>query len=75
MDGISYNYDIYIYIYIIWYNTHSILISGNSEGSKKLPDDGRLLQKHVGASIYNKLVVKFSAYYWLFILLLKHLFS
>jgi hypothetical protein len=28
-----------------------ICISGNSDGSKKLPDDGRLLPKHVGASI------------------------
>jgi hypothetical protein len=26
-------------------------ISSNSDGSKKLPDDGRLLPKHVGASI------------------------
>jgi hypothetical protein len=33
------------------YTTHSIYISSNSEGSKKLPDDGRLLPKHVGASI------------------------
>jgi hypothetical protein len=31
------------------YTTHSICISSNSEGSKKLPDDGRLLPKHVGA--------------------------
>jgi hypothetical protein len=30
----------------------------NSEGSTKLPDDGRLLQKHVGASIENKVVVQ-----------------
>jgi hypothetical protein len=27
-----------------------ICISGNSEGSNKLPDDGRLVPKHVGAS-------------------------
>jgi cytochrome c oxidase assembly factor CtaG len=33
------------------YTTHSICISGNSERSKKLPDDSRLLLKHVGASI------------------------
>jgi hypothetical protein len=33
-------------------------ISGNSEGSKKLPDDGRLLPKHVAASIYNKGMVQ-----------------
>jgi hypothetical protein len=33
------------------YTTHLICISSNSEGSKKLPDDGRLLPKHVGASI------------------------
>jgi hypothetical protein len=31
------------------YTTHPIFISGNSEGSKKPPDDGRLLPKHVGA--------------------------
>jgi hypothetical protein len=36
-------------------------ISGNSDGSKKLPDDGRLLSKHVGASILNKGMVQFSA--------------
>jgi hypothetical protein len=29
--------------------------------SKKLPDDGRLLPKHVGACIMNKGVVQFSA--------------
>jgi hypothetical protein len=32
------------------YTAHSICISSNSEGSKKLPDYGRLLPKHVGAS-------------------------
>jgi hypothetical protein len=37
------------------------LKSGNSDGSKKLPDDGRLLPKHVGASILNTGVVQFSA--------------
>jgi hypothetical protein len=37
-------------------------ISSNSEGSNKLPDDGRLLPKHVGANIFNKGVVLFSAY-------------
>jgi hypothetical protein len=36
------------------YFTHSICISSNSEGSMKLPDDGRLLSKYVGASIENK---------------------
>jgi hypothetical protein len=35
-----------------------VCISCNSEGSKKLPEDGRLLPKHVGASIQNKGVVK-----------------
>jgi hypothetical protein len=40
--------------------THSICISSNSEDSKKLPDDGRLLPKHVGASIHNKRVVQIS---------------
>jgi hypothetical protein len=35
-----------------------IVVSSNSEGSKKLPDDGRLLPKHVGASIWNKRVVQ-----------------
>jgi len=42
----------------LWYTTHSICISSNSEGSTKLPDDGRLLPKHVGASIYNKGLVQ-----------------
>jgi hypothetical protein len=53
----------------IWFNntTYSICISSNSDGSKKLPDDGRLLQKHVGASTYNR-VVQISAYCWLFLL-------
>jgi hypothetical protein len=41
--------------------THSICISSNSCGSKKLPDDGRLLPKYVGASIYNKGVVRIIA--------------
>jgi hypothetical protein len=36
------------------YTTHSHCISRNSEGSKKLPDEGRLLPKHVGASTQNK---------------------
>jgi hypothetical protein len=39
----------------------SICISGNSDESKKLPDDGRPLPKHVRACILNKGVVKFSA--------------
>jgi hypothetical protein len=29
-------------------------ISSNSDGSKKLPDDGRLLPKHVGAIVRIK---------------------
>jgi hypothetical protein len=41
--------------------THSICISSNSAGSKKLPDDVRLLPKHVGGSIWNKGVVQISA--------------
>jgi hypothetical protein len=41
--------------------THSICTSSNTEGTKKLPDDGRLLPKHVGVSIQNKGVVQISA--------------
>jgi hypothetical protein len=37
-----------------------------SDESKKLPDDGRLLPKHVGAGILNKGLVQFSASCWLF---------
>jgi hypothetical protein len=33
------------------YTTHSICVKNISEGSTKIPDDGRLLSKHVGASI------------------------
>jgi hypothetical protein len=44
--------------HIIRYTTHFICISSNSERPKKLPDDGRLLPKHVGASIQNKGVVQ-----------------
>jgi hypothetical protein len=33
------------------------ICSSNSHGSKKLPDDGRLLLKHVGASSLNKEVI------------------
>jgi hypothetical protein len=40
------------------YTTRSICISSNSERSKKLRDDGRLLPKHVGANTYNKRVVQ-----------------
>jgi hypothetical protein len=36
--------------HVIWYTTRPICISSNSGGSNKLPDDGRLLPKHVGAS-------------------------
>jgi hypothetical protein len=46
---------IYIFIYLFYiyilYTTYSICISSNSDGSKKLPDDGRLLPKHAGASV------------------------
>jgi hypothetical protein len=52
----------------VWYTTRSICISSNSEGSKKLPDDGRLLPKHVGASMQNNGVVQISEYCWLFLL-------
>jgi hypothetical protein len=38
--------------------SHLICISSNSQGAKKLPDDGRLLLKHVGASVWNKGVVQ-----------------
>jgi hypothetical protein len=41
--------------------TYLIRISSNSGGPKKLPDDGKLLSKHVGASIYNKGGVQISA--------------
>jgi hypothetical protein len=40
------------------YTTHPICISSNSGGPNKLPEDGRLLQKHVGASAQNKGVVQ-----------------
>jgi hypothetical protein len=56
------------------YTTHSICISSNSEGSKKPPDDGGLLPKHVGASILNKGVVQISALCWLFLLQAVKLF-
>jgi hypothetical protein len=35
----------------IWYTTYSFCISRTPDGSKKLPDYGRLLPKHVGTSI------------------------
>jgi hypothetical protein len=52
-----------ILLYVIYfrYTTYSICISSNSDESKKLPDDGRSLPKHVGACILNKGVVKFNA--------------
>jgi hypothetical protein len=63
--------------HIIWYTTHSMCNSGNSEGSKKLPDDGRLLPKHVGASLKNKGAVQsvhivgyFYCYYYIYIIFL-----
>jgi hypothetical protein len=40
------------------YTIYSICISSDSDESKKLPDDGRPLPKHVGASILNKGVVQ-----------------
>jgi hypothetical protein len=45
-----------------------VQLPSNSEGSKNLPDDSRLLPKHVGASIYNKGVVQINAYCWSFLL-------
>jgi hypothetical protein len=39
------------HITIHYINTHLICISSNLEGSKKFPDEGRLLPKHVGPSI------------------------
>jgi hypothetical protein len=59
------------YAHIIWYTSHSICISSNSEGSKKLPDDGRLLPKHVGARTWNKGVVQIRAHCWSFQIGLK----
>jgi hypothetical protein len=50
-----------IYCMFMCYTTYSICISSNSEESKKLPDNGRPLPKHVGACILNKGVVQFSA--------------
>jgi hypothetical protein len=38
-----------------------IFISSNSGGSKKLPDEGRLLPKYEGANIKNKELVQISA--------------
>jgi hypothetical protein len=40
----------------------------NSEGCKMLPDDGRLLPKHVRSNTQNKWVVQIRAYYWLFLI-------
>jgi hypothetical protein len=57
-----------LYVIYFRYTTHSICISSNSEGSKKLPDDGRLLPKHVGASTQNKGVLQISAYCWSFLI-------
>jgi hypothetical protein len=47
----------------ISYNVYDIppICSSNSDVSKKLPDDGRLLPKHVGACTLDKEVIKFSA--------------
>jgi hypothetical protein len=42
------------------YHLFDLYFSGNSGGSKKLPGDGRLLPKHVRASILNKEVLQFS---------------
>jgi hypothetical protein len=43
------------------YTTYLFYISSKSDESKKLPDDGRLLPKHVGACMMNKGLVQFSA--------------
>jgi hypothetical protein len=40
----------------------------NSEGSKTLPDDGRLLSKHVRANIQNKEVVQITTYCCFFLI-------
>jgi hypothetical protein len=53
---------------IFRYTTYFICISSTSDGFKKLPDDVRLLPKHVGASMLNKGVVQFSALCLLFLL-------
>jgi hypothetical protein len=45
-------------------STVRFFISSNLGGSNKLPDDGRLLPKHVGASAWNKAAVQISAYCW-----------
>jgi hypothetical protein len=36
---------------------YTTFCSSNSHGSKKLPDDGRLLTKHVGACTLSKEVI------------------
>jgi hypothetical protein len=40
------------------YTTYSICISSNSDESKKLPGDGRLLPKHVAVCVLNKGVAR-----------------
>jgi hypothetical protein len=52
----------------VCYTTQSICISSNAEASKELLDDGRVLPKEVGASIWIEGVLKISAYCWLFLL-------
>jgi hypothetical protein len=47
---ICYTYWCFLSVIYFRYTTHSIYISSRSEGSKMLPDDGRLLLKHVGAN-------------------------
>jgi hypothetical protein len=58
MGGISYNVWLRdLYAGLSWFCLlyfPAECISSNSEGSTKLPDDGRLLPKHVGACILNK---------------------
>jgi hypothetical protein len=54
--------DSFLSVICFRYITNSICISSNSEGSKTLSDDGRLLPQHVGANTYHKGVVQISAY-------------
>jgi hypothetical protein len=56
--------------HIIWKITKLICILTSLRWIQKLPDDGRLLPKHVGAGIQNKALVKICALCWLFLLCL-----
>jgi hypothetical protein len=42
---------------------------------QKLPDDGRLLPKHVGADTYNKAVGQIPAYCWSFLLCCSQIYN